>query len=151
ALAQHKQVFVEHHVAHMASSFLISPFNQAALLSIDGFGDFVSTKIGVGDGVQIRMLDQICYPHSAGILYTATTQYLGFPKYGDEGKVMGLAPYGKPKYLDVFKEMVQWVGDWAFALNLDYFCHHSGQVEMNWLEGSPSFGSVYSGKFIEAF
>lgn len=81
---------VEHHKAHMASCFLVSRFPGAAILSIDGFGDFISTMWGRGEGTGIEVLGQIEYPHSTGIVYTATTQYLGFPHYGDEGKVMGL-------------------------------------------------------------
>ena len=91
---------VEHHRAHLASSFYVSPFERAALLSIDGFGDFISTMWAVGEGNSINVLDQIEYPHSTGIVYTATTQFLGFPYYGDEGKVMGLAPYGQPRYIE---------------------------------------------------
>ncbi|HBB94167.1 MAG TPA: carbamoyltransferase, partial [Blastocatellia bacterium] len=85
---------VEHHRAHLASAFFVSPFDSAALLSLDGFGDFVSTMWAIGEGKSIKVLGQVEYPHSLGILYTATTQFLGFPHYGDEGKVMGLAPYG---------------------------------------------------------
>src|ERR1041384_3752887 len=88
---------VEHHRAHLASSFYVSPFDRAALLSIDGFGDFISTMWAIGEANSIDVLGQIEYPHSTGIIYTATTQFLGFPHYGDEGKVMGLAPYGKPR------------------------------------------------------
>src|SRR5580692_10801472 len=75
---------VEHHRAHMASCFLVSPFERAAILSIDGFGDFISTMWGIGENNHIDVLGQVEYPHSAGIVYTATSQYLGFPKYGDE-------------------------------------------------------------------
>ncbi|HSO73986.1 MAG TPA: carbamoyltransferase N-terminal domain-containing protein, partial [Blastocatellia bacterium] len=85
---------VEHHRAHLASAFFVSPFDNAALLSIDGFGDFISTMWAAGEGNEIDVLGQVEYPHSTGIVYTATTQFLGFPHYGDEGKVMGLAPYG---------------------------------------------------------
>ena len=81
---------VEHHRAHMASAFFVSPFQEAAILSVDGFGDFVSTMIGRGSGNKIEVLDTVNYPHSLGIFYTAVTQWLGFPKFGDEGKVMGL-------------------------------------------------------------
>src|SRR5437762_8141364 len=90
---------VEHHRAHLASSFFVSPFKQAALLSIDGFGDFVSTMWAAGEGNSIEILGQVEYPHSTGIVYTATTQFLGFPHYGDEGKVMGLAPHGTPRFI----------------------------------------------------
>src|SRR6185295_12945971 len=82
---------VEHHRAHLASAFYVSPFEKAALLSIDGFGDFISTMWGVGEGNSIEVMGQVEFPHSTGIVYTATTQFLGFPHYGDEGKVMGLA------------------------------------------------------------
>lgn len=142
---------VEHHKAHMASCFLVSGFERAAILSIDGFGDFVSTMWGVGDGNKIETLGQIEFPHSMGIVYTATTQYLGFPKYGDEGKVMGLAPYGKAKYMDQFREIVVTEKNGRFRLNLDYFLHHSEGVEMTWDEGSPVIGRVFSDKFIETF
>ena len=91
----------------MASSFFVSPFERAALLSIDGFGDFVSTMWGVGCGNKIEVEDWVEFPHSMGILYTAITQYLGFPKYGDEFKVMGLAPYGEPEYLDRLRKLVR--------------------------------------------
>ena len=142
---------VEHHKAHMASAFLVSGFDKAAILSIDGFGDFISTMWGYGEGNRIEVLGQIEYPHSVGIVYTATSQYLGFPKYGDEGKVMGLAPYGKPRYLDHFREIVQTDGGGRFKLNLDYFLHHSEGVEMTWDEGSPTIGRIFSDKFIETF
>ncbi|MGZ4817449.1 MAG: carbamoyltransferase N-terminal domain-containing protein, partial [Terriglobales bacterium] len=95
---------VEHHKAHMASCFLVSDFDRAAILSIDGFGDFISTMWGLGEGVKMQVLGEIEFPHSMGCVYTATTQFLGFPHYGDEGKVMGLAPYGKPRFLDQFRE-----------------------------------------------
>lgn len=142
---------VEHHKAHMASAFLVSPFDRAAILSIDGFGDFVSTMWGVGNGSKMDVLGQIDYPHSAGIVYTATTQYLGFPKYGDEGKVMGLAPYGEPRYLEQFRDIIQTIDGGRFKLNLDYFRHHSEGVEMTWDEGTPVIGQVFSEKFVETF
>ncbi|HZU21685.1 MAG TPA: carbamoyltransferase [Terriglobales bacterium] len=142
---------VEHHKAHMASAFLVSGFERAAILSIDGFGDFVSTMWGVGQGNSFEVLGQIEYPHSAGIVYTATTQYLGFPKYGDEGKVMGLAPYGTPAYLEQFRDIIQTLPGGRFRLNLDYFRHHSEGVDMTWDEGSPVIGQVFSEKFIETF
>src|SRR5687768_6143120 len=87
---------VEHHRAHLASAFFVAPFDEAAVLSIDGFGDFVSAMWGVGRQNQIEVLGEIGFPHSLGIFYTAMTQYLGFLEYGDEYKVMGLAPYGTP-------------------------------------------------------
>src|SRR6266404_3796128 len=97
---------IEHHRAHLASAFFVSPFDRAALLSLDGFGDFVSTMWAIGEGKSIKVLGQVEYPHSLGIVYTATSQFLGFPYYGDEGKVMGLAPCGKPAFIDQFRDMV---------------------------------------------
>ena len=142
---------VEHHRAHMASCFLVSPFEQAAILSIDGFGDFISTMWGIGHGNSIEVTGQVEFPHSLGVLYTATSQYLGFPKYGDEGKVMGLAPYGSPRYLEQFRDIVQTDDSAGFRLNLDYFRHHSDGVDMTWDDGSPTIGQIFSDKFIDAF
>lgn len=142
---------VEHHKAHMASCFLVSDFDKAAILSIDGFGDFISTMWGYGEGNKMDVLGQIEFPHSIGIVYTAVSQYLGFPHYGDEGKIMGLAPYGKPAYMDKFRDIVSLESEGRFKLNLDYFLHHSEGVEMTWDEGSPAIGRIFSDKFIEVF
>jgi carbamoyltransferase len=142
---------VEHHRAHMASCFLVSPFDRAAILSIDGFGDFISTMWGVGENNHMDVLGQIEYPHSAGIVYTATSQYLGFPKYGDEGKVMGLAPYGRPRYLDQFRDIIRTDNGAGFKLDLNYFKHDSEGVDMTWEDGSPTIGRIFSDKFIDAF
>jgi carbamoyltransferase len=139
---------VEHHKAHMASCFFVSPFERAAILSIDGFGDFISTMWGSGEGNSMKVLGQVEYPHSAGIVYTATSQYLGFPKYGDEGKVMGLAPYGKPRYVQQFREIIK-SDDRGFKLDLDFFRHDSEGVDMTWDDGSPTIGQIFSDKFIE--
>jgi len=142
---------VEHHRAHLASCFYVSPFERAALLSIDGFGDFISTMWGIGQNNDIEILGQVEYPHSIGIVYTATTQFLGFPHYGDEGKVMGLAPYGKPRYIEQFREIVRTDENGQFRLNLDYFRHHAEGVEMTWDNGSPVIGRIYSDRFAETF
>ncbi len=143
---------VEHHKAHLASAFFVSPFERAALLSLDGFGDFISTMWGRGDGTQFEVIDQVEYPYSTGIVYTAATQFIGFPHYGDEGKVMGLAPYGTPRYMDAFRDMIRTEDDRpGFTLNLDYFLHHSEGVEMSWDEGSPRIGRIFSDKFITTF
>ncbi len=142
---------VEHHRAHMASCFLVSPFDRAAILSIDGFGDFISTMWGVGENNHMDVIGQVEYPHSAGIVYTATSQYLGFPKYGDEGKVMGLAPYGVPRYLEQFREIIRTENGAGFKLDLNYFKHHSEGVDMTWEDGSPTIGRIFSDKFIDAF
>src|SRR5437764_5807871 len=142
---------VEHHRAHLASSFYVSPFERAALLSIDGFGDFISTMWGVGEGNNIEVLGQVEYPHSTGIVYTATTQFLGFPHYGDEGKVMGLAPYGSPRYMAEFRDIIRTDEGGRFCLNLDYFRHHAEGVEMSWDEGSPTIGRVFSDEYVRRF
>lgn len=142
---------VEHHRAHLASSFYVSPFERAALLSIDGFGDFISTMWGVGGREGIEVLGQIEYPHSTGILYTATTQFIGFPHYGDEGKVMGLAPYGEPRFMAEFRDIIRTDEGGRFRLNLDYFRHHAEGVDMSWDEGSPVIGRIYSDEFAKLF
>lgn len=139
---------VEHHRAHLASAFFVAPFEEAGVLSIDGFGDFVSAMWGVARGNRIEVLGEIGFPHSLGIFYTAMTQYLGFPHYGDEYKVMGLAPYGTPRFMDEMRDIVH-VKDGKFALNTDYFTHHSVGLDMVWVGGSPAIGPVYSEKLIE--
>jgi carbamoyltransferase len=142
---------IEHHRAHLASAFYVSPFERAALLSIDGFGDFISTMWGEGRGNSIDVLGQVEYPHSTGILYTATTQFLGFPHYGDEGKVMGLAPYGEARYMDEFRDLIRTEEGGRFRLNLDYFRHHTEGVEMSWDEGSPVIGRIFSDEYVKRF
>jgi carbamoyltransferase len=137
---------VEHHRAHMASSFFVSPFERAALLSIDGFGDFVSTMWGTGCGNKIDVEGWVEFPHSMGLLYTAITQYLGFSKYGDEFKVMGLAPYGEPEYLDALRKIVRATPRNGFELDLSYFVHHKDGVNMTWDSGAPTIGDVFSPK-----
>ncbi len=142
---------VEHHRAHLASCFYVSPFEHAALLSIDGFGDFISTMWATGRGNEIEILGQVEYPHSVGIVYTATTQFLGFLHYGDEGKVMGLAPYGRPRFIEQFREIVRTEENGQFRLNLDYFRHHAEGVEMTWDGGSPVIGRIFSDRFAADF
>jgi carbamoyltransferase len=142
---------IEHHRAHLASCFFVSPFERAALLSIDGFGDFISTMWAIGEGKSIDVLGQVEYPHSSGIVYTATTQFLGFPHYGDEGKVMGLAPYGEPRFINEFRELIRTEENGQFRLSLDYFRHHTEGVEMTWDQGSPVIGRVFSDEFVRLF
>jgi carbamoyltransferase len=120
---------VEHHRSHLASAFYPSPFEEAAILSIDGAGDFTTTMLARGKGTNIEVLEDIDFPHSVGVFYTAMTQLLGFPYYGDEYKVMGLAPYGEPKYVDLLRDVVQLIPDGLFRLNLSYFqSPHKGYV-----------------------
>ncbi|MDX1530461.1 MAG: carbamoyltransferase C-terminal domain-containing protein [Rhodothermales bacterium] len=135
---------VEHHPAHLASAFFVSPFEEAAVCAIDGFGDFVSTSMAVGRGTELEVLDKVYFPHSLGMLYTAITQYLGFLSYGDEFKVMGLAPYGTPRFTDKLAELVTLKEGGRFELNLDYFRHWREGVEMEWEDGYPTLGRVYA-------
>lgn len=137
---------IEHHRAHMASSFLVSPFEKAAILSIDGFGDFVSTAFGIGQGNKIEIFKRVYFPHSLGIFYEAMTQFLGFWKYGDEYKVMGLSAYGKPKYMDIMRDIVILTNDGTFELNLKYFRHHKEKVEYEWDNITPFVGQLFSEK-----
>ena len=134
---------VEHHLAHLSSAFHVSPFEEAALISVDGFGDFASAAWGIGRGVHIEIDDKVYFPHSLGIFYQALTQFIGFPHYGDEYKVMGLAPYGKPTFLGQMQEIVRTTAD-AFKLNLEFFRHHKEKVEYEWEGGSPSVGRLFS-------
>ena len=148
---QQRQIqFVEHHRAHLASAFFASPFEQAAVISIDGFGDFSSVMWGIGKGNQIDLRGSVSFPHSLGIFYTAFTQFLGFPKYGDEYKMMGLSAYGEPRFAGQVRQVVRTEDDQC-RLNLDYFTHHSKGVEMTWYGGEPALGPVFSGKMTETF
>ena len=142
-------VRVEHHLAHIASAFLVSPFAEACAVSIDGFGDFSSTAWGVGRDSNITIDGRIHFPHSLGIFYQALTQYLGFPHYGDEYKVMGLAPYGKPVHLDAMRRIVKLTNDGKFALDLRFFRHSREKVEYTWEGGVPHVGSLYSSDLVE--
>jgi carbamoyltransferase len=137
---------IEHHQAHLASTFFVSPFEQAALLSADGLGDFASTMWGTGRGNHMQIDGSIAFPHSLGMYYTAVSQYLGFRKFGDEYKVMGLAAYGEPAYLDEFRHMVRSDGGVGFRLGLEYFKHHRTGPEMTWRDAdkTPELGAMYS-------
>ncbi len=112
---------IEHHRSHLASAFFASGFDEAACLSIDGSGDFSTTMVAIGKGNNIEVLDSVDFPHSLGIFYTAFTQLLGFPHYGDEYKVMGMAPYGEPKYVSQLHDVIKLTNDGLFKLNLEYF------------------------------
>ena len=139
---------VEHHLAHLASAFLVSRFEEAACISIDGFGDFASTAMGSGKGTRIEIGSRVYFPHSLGIFYSALTQFIGFPHFGDEYKVMGLAPLGEPKYLDKMRELVRLQPDGTFRLNLKYFRHHTDNVSYSWNNCAPEVGTLYTTKLI---
>jgi carbamoyltransferase len=127
---------LEHHSTHAAHSFFVSPFEQSAILSVDGMGDFVSTVLAAGRDNELEYFSRTYFPHSLGYLYNAITLYLGFPNYGDEYKVMGLAAYGEPEYLEAFRKIVYPKRD-RLELNLDYFTHHKQGISMRWNQGSP--------------
>jgi carbamoyltransferase len=134
---------VEHHLCHLFSAYYVSPFSDAATLSVDGFGDFSSAAWGKGQNGAISIEGRVYFPHSLGIFYQALTQYLGFPHYGDEYKVMGLAPYGAPVYLDRMRDIVRLTAD-GFALNLSYFRHHTDEMSFQWVNGSPEFADLFT-------
>ncbi|HKU37292.1 MAG TPA: carbamoyltransferase N-terminal domain-containing protein, partial [Polyangiales bacterium] len=135
---------VEHHLSHLASCFLVSAFPEAVVVSVDGFGDFSSAAWGVGRGQAIEVDGRVYFPHSLGIFYQAVTQYLGFPNYGDEYKVMGLAPYGQPRYVDALRQVVRTHADGTFELDLRFFRHHRERIPYSWDNGSPEIGALYS-------
>ena len=135
---------VEHHRAHLASAFHVAPFERAAVVSVDGFGDFASALWGRGEGNRIEVAGRVLFPHSLGLFYQAVTQFLGFWAYGDEYKVMGLAPYGRPTALDAMRRIVRLRPDGGYELGLDYFRHHAEGVEMVWDGGAPEVGRIFS-------
>jgi carbamoyltransferase len=135
---------VEHHPAHLASAFFVSPFNDASVCAIDGFGDFVSTSMAIGRGNRLDVLQREYFPHSLGIMYTAVTQYLGFHGYGDEFKVMGLAPYGSTNHVRELRSLVNLGRSGHFKLDLRYFRHWNEGVEMTWESGYPTLGIVFT-------
>jgi carbamoyltransferase len=135
---------VEHHLAHLSSAFYVGPFDQAAVVSVDGFGDFSSAAWGTAAGSEISTHGRVYFPHSLGIFYQALTQYLGFPHYGDEYKVMGLAPYGRPSFLNALSKIVRLLPDGGFELDLRFFRHHREDVAYQWMEGAPEFRALFS-------
>jgi len=137
---------IEHHVAHLASAYFVSPFDRAAVLSVDGLGDFASAMWADGEGAALSLHGATTFPHSLGMYYTALTQYLGFWKFGDEYKVMGLAAYGTPQFLDAFRTIVRADAGMKLRLNLDYFTHQRQGPEMTWRDAgtTPVLGRLYS-------
>jgi carbamoyltransferase len=135
---------VEHHLAHLMSAYYVSPFDEAAVASIDGFGDFSSGAWAMGEGGDLRIDGRVFFPHSLGIFYQALSQYLGFPHYGDEYKVMGLAPYGQPTLLAKMRDIVRVRGNGSYELNLSYFRHHRERTNFEWDGASPEFRDLFS-------
>src|SRR5579862_2031912 len=137
---------IEHHVAHLASAYFVSPFERSAVLSVDGLGDFASAMWATAAGSTLEPHGATTFPHSLGMYYTALTQYLGFWKFGDEYKVMGLAAYGKPEFLEEFRRIVRADGPLSFRLGLEYFTHQNQGAEMSWRDASqtPVLGRLFS-------
>jgi carbamoyltransferase len=143
-------VQVEHHRAHLASAFYASPFAESVAVSVDGFGDFASAAWGYGSGTALSLDGRILFPHSLGIFYQAMTQYLGFPHYGDEYKLMGLAAYGGPSRRAAVRRLLTLRDDGSFALDLRYFRHHTDDISFEWPGGAPMFGPLYSRALVDA-
>lgn len=127
-----KLLFSEHHLSHAASAFFPSPFEEAAILTMDGVGEWTTTSLAIGTGSTIEVLKEIQFPHSLGLLYSAITYYTGFKVNSGEYKVMGLAPYGQPKYADLIREhLIQISEDGSFRLNMEYFDYCTGFTMTN--------------------
>jgi len=135
---------IEHHLAHLSSAFHVSPFENAVVVSVDGFGDFASAAWGIGQKTDISVEGRVYFPHSLGVFYQALTQYLGFPHYGDEYKVMGLAPYGSPSHIPAMRKIVKLRSDGAFIIDLAYFRHHREPIAYSWESGAPEFCDLFS-------
>jgi carbamoyltransferase len=132
-------LFCEHHLSHAASTFLCSPFEESAILTVDGVGEWVTGTWGVGKGNQIDLRKQMMFPHSLGLLYSAFTAFLGFEVNEGEYKVMGMAPYGKPRYVDKVWKLIRQDADGSFSLDMDYFCFHR------------STDKTFNGRFTQLF
>jgi len=135
-----KILFTEHHMSHAASAFLVSPFKEAAILTVDGVGEWATASYGVGRDREIDLFKEIRFPHSLGLLYSAFTYYLGFKVNSAEYKVMGLAPYGVPRYVDQIKKLIAIKDDGSFELDMDYFSYHHGLRMVN-----GSFSRLFGG------
>ena len=135
---------LEHHLCHLASAYYPSGFREALVVSIDGFGDFSSASWGYGQEGRISQKGYVHFPHSLGIFYQAITQFLGFKNYGDEYKVMGLAPYGKPSLMDQMDQVFDVDSEGKYKLNLDYFRHHNEPISFSWGGKAPEFTNLYS-------
>ena len=150
SLLRNKIMNIEHHRSHLASAFFASPFDEAAILSIDGSGDFTTTMIATGKGNRINVIDSVDFPVSCGLFYTAFTQFLGFPYYGDEYKVMGLAPYGQPVYADKVKNVLTLLPNGLFSWRHEYFVPPT-KAGFSYDNHQPAIGNLYSEKFISEF
>lgn len=141
---------IEHHRAHLASAFFASPFEDAAILSIDGSGDFTTTMIARGEGSKIKVIDSLDFPVSCGLLYTTFTQFLGFPHYGDEYKVMGLAPYGEPRHVEQIRKLIRFKSNGLYSWDSSYFIEPA-RAGLKYEKNVPVVGDLFSRKFIKEF
>ena len=134
-----KILFSEHHLSHAASSFFCSPFDEAAVMTVDGVGEWATATMGRAKGTEISLAHEIRFPHSIGLLYSAFTAFLGFEVNEGEYKLMGMAPYGVPRYVDDVRKLVRTAPDGSFRLDMDYFAFHRSTT------------TPYSRKFVELF
>ena len=134
-------LFSEHHLSHAASAFYPSPFERAAVLTLDGVGEWTTTSLAIGNGRNLKIIKEIHFPHSLGLLYSAFTYYIGFKVNSGEYKVMGLAPYGQPKYTNLIKDkLIKISQDGSFQLNMSYFNYPTGLTMVN-----EKFNSLFGG------
>ena len=141
---------IEHHRSHLASAFFASPFDESAIISLDGSGDFTTTMIATGKGNKIDVIDSVDFPVSLGLFYTSFTQYLGFPHYGDEYKVMGLAPYGQPKYVDKVMKIIKFLPNGLYTWDEKYFVPPT-KAGFEYVDNMPSVGNLFSEYFEKQF
>jgi len=133
-------LFGEHHLSHAASAFYASPFEEAAILTVDGVGEWTTTSVGIGKNSDIKLKKEILFPHSLGLLYSAFTAFLGFKVNNGEYKVMGMAPYGSPRYVDkIYDHLIDVANDGSFRLNMDYFSFHYSEEKTF----SPKFEELF--------
>ncbi|HWH80531.1 MAG TPA: carbamoyltransferase N-terminal domain-containing protein, partial [Candidatus Binatus sp.] len=132
-------LFSEHHMSHAASTFLCSSFDEAAVLTVDGVGEWATASSGIGKGNEIKLNKEIRFPHSLGLLYSVFTAFLGFEVNEGEYKVMGMAPYGQPRYVDKVEKLYRLENDGGFRLNMEYFAYHYSPTE------------AFTSKFVELF
>jgi len=147
-LARARMFSCEHHLAHLATARCLKPEEPMALLSLDGMGDFTSATMAVADEQKTQVLDRIFFPHSLGYFYTGMTQYLGFPHYGDEFKVMGLSSYGTPRYLPVLRELIRETDGFGFELNLEAFPILRNPIQFRIEKGQPYIDPFFSTGFL---
>jgi len=145
-----KIIFVDHHLAHLSSSYLTSNFKKSAILSLDGFGDFASCALGFASHNTLNIKHRVYYPHSLGILYQSITQMLGFKNYGDEYKVMGMSALGNNKFEEQFQKIIT-IKDWEYKLNKNYFSYFKNGLNFNFNNIRPMFPNLYNDNMLKLF